>query len=272
VDSPVGFVELTERQQRMWATGHFHRIGVTQVIVGELLVQSLRVRADDRVLDVAAGAGNTALAAARRFASVVASDYVPDLLERASVRATAEGLVLETQVADAQALPYEDGSFDVVTSTFGAMFAPDQSRTAAELLRVLRPAGRLGMANWTPSGFVGEMFALGAAFLPPPAGLLPPTRWGTPDGLAELLGDVTVRTRFADFVYPSPEFMLEHFRTWFGPTATTFAALDAGGQERFAAELLALYAKHDEAADGTVLIRSPYLEVVVERPTGIEPA
>ncbi|MFN2539990.1 MAG: class I SAM-dependent methyltransferase [Mycobacteriales bacterium] len=268
----MDFAAVTARQQQMWATGDFHRIGVAQVVVGERLVRSLRVRAGERVLDVAAGAGNTALAAARRFADVVATDYVPDLLATAARRAAAEGLPLETAVADAQDLPYPDASFDVVTSTFGAMFAPDQARTAAELLRVLKPGGRLGMANWTPSGYVGEMFTLGASFAPPPPGLQPPSRWGTPEGLAELLGEVTVRTRTADFVYPSREFMLEHFRSWFGPTATTFASLGAAGQERFAAALLDLYARHDEAGDGTVLIPSPYLEVIVERPTGIEPA
>ncbi|MCU1621586.1 MAG: SAM-dependent methyltransferase [Frankiales bacterium] len=268
----MDLADVTARQQRMWATGDFHRIGVAQVGVGERLVRSLRVRAGERVLDVAAGAGNTALAAARRFASAVATDFVPDLLDRARIRAEAEGLTLETAVADAQDLPYEDGSFDVVVSTFGAMFAPDQERTASELLRVLRPGGRLGMANWTPTGFVGEMFALGAAAVPPPPGLRPPTRWGTPEGLAELLGPVTVRTQTTDFVYPSPEFMLEHFRSWFGPTAAAFAVLDEAGQQRYTADLLALYLRHDEAGDGTVLIPSPYLEVVLERPTGIEPA
>ena len=266
----MDFAELTARQQQMWATGDFHRIGVAQIGVGERLVRSLGVRAGWRVLDVAAGAGNTALAAARRFAEVTATDYVPDLLERADHRAEAEGLTLVTEVADAQDLPFEPGSFDVVTSTFGAMFAPDQEKTASELLRVLRPGGKVGMANWTPDGFVGEMFALGAKYNPPPKGVRPPTRWGTEPGLAELFGsrgvDVQVRTRRAEFVYPSPEFTLDYYRTWFGPTATAFAGLDEDGQQQMAADLLSLYAAHNTVDDGTVLIPSPYLEVVATKP------
>ena len=266
----VDFVELTARQQQIWATGDFHRIGVAQVVVGERLVRSLAVRAGQRVLDVAAGAGNTALAAARRFADVTATDFVPDLLERAEHRAEAEGLTLVTEVADVQDLPFESGTFDVVTSTFGAMFAPDQERTASELLRVVRPGGKVGMANWAPNGFVGEMFALGARYNPPPPGLRPPTRWGTEQGLGELFGsrgvDVQVRTRRAEFVYPSPEFTLDYYRSWFGPTATAFAALDDEGQERMAADLIALYRSHNTVDDGTVLIAAPYLEVVATKP------
>ena len=266
----MDFAELTARQQQMWATGDFHRIGVAQIGVGERLVRSLGVRAGQRVLDVAAGAGNTALAAARRFANVTATDYVPDLLERADHRAEAEGLTLVTEVADAQDLPFEPGSFDVVTSTFGAMFAPDQEKTASELLRVIRPGGKVGMANWTPDGFVGQMFALGAKYNPPPPGVRPPSRWGTEAGLAELFGsrgvDVHIRTRHAEFVYPSPEFTLDYYRTWFGPTATAFASLDEEGQEQMAADLLALYAANNTVDDGTVLIAAPYLEVVATKP------
>lgn len=265
----VDFAAVTTRQQAMWATGDFHRIGVAQVGVGERLVRSLKVRAGERVLDVAAGAGNTALAAARRFAEVLATDYVPDLLRHADERAAAEGLPLETAVADAQDLPYEDASFDVVTSTFGAMFAPDQSRTASELIRVLRPGGRLGMANWRPDGMIGEMFALGARYLPPPEGVLPPSRWGTADGLRELLGeatsDVAIRTRTSDFVYPSIDYMLEYFKTWFGPTALAFASLDSDGQASFAADLTALWDRYNVAEDGTVLSPGSYLEVVATK-------
>ena len=258
---------VTARQQSMWATGDFHKIGVAQPIVGERLVRTLGIRAGERVLDVAAGAGNTALAAARRWAVVTATDYVPDLLVRARARAEAEGLELKTDIADAQALPFADCSYDVVTSTFGAMFAPDQDKTAREMVRVLAPAGgRLGMANWTPDGRVGEMFALGGRHVPAPANIRPPTRWGTEEGLNELLGglvgDLRVRVRTTEFVYPSAEFMLSYFRTWFGPTATQFAALDEDGQAAFAQELLALYQRHNQADDGTILIRSPYLEVV----------
>jgi SAM-dependent methyltransferase len=265
----VDFAAVTTRQQAMWATGDFHRIGVSQIGVGERLVRSARVRAGERVLDVAAGAGNTSLAAARRFAEVLATDYVPDLLGHAQTRAAAEGLPLKTEVADAQALPYDDHAFDVVVSTFGAMFAPDQQRTADELLRVTRPGGRIAMANWTPSGMVGEMFALGARYLPPPEGVRPPSRWGTEDGLRELFGDaigeLTLRERTADFVYPSLDFMLEYFRTWFGPTAMTFAALDAERQASFAAELVEVWGRHNTVDDGSVLSPGRYLEVVATK-------
>lgn len=260
---------VTQTQQAMWSTGDFHRIGVAQVIVGERLVRSVGVRAGERVLDVAAGAGNTALAAARRWAVVTASDYVPDLLDRAQVRAEAEGLQLATEVADVQQLPFGDGSYDVVTSTFGAMFAPDQQRTANELLRVLPSGGRLGMANWVPDGYVGELFALGARYVPPPPGVLPPVRWGTQEGLRELLGggvvDIRSRQRTCEFVYPSVDFMVEYFRTWFGPTATQFAALDSDGQAALTKDTAALIGKHNVATDGTVIVPSGYLEVVATK-------
>lgn len=234
----VDFAGVTARQQQMWATGDFHRIGVAQVVVGELLVRAVGVRAGQQVLDVAAGAGNTALAAARRFGDVTATDYVPDLLGTAARRAEAEGLPMKTEVADAQNLPYADASFDVVLTTFGAMFAPDQDRTASELLRVLKPGGRLGMANWTPTGFVGRMFAVGAKHVPPPPGLSPASRWGTEAGLQDLLGSrgasLEIRERETEFVYPSLTYMLELYRSWFGPTATQFASLNETDQEAFA--------------------------------------
>ena len=262
----IDYKAITERQQAMWATGDFHRIGVAQVGVGERLVRSVPVLAGDRVLDVASGAGNTALAAARRFADVLATDYVPDLLGHAEKRAEAEGLPLRCEVADAQALPYDDASFDVVLSTFGAMFAPDQERTAAELMRVLRPGGRLGLACWTPDGMIGEMFAIGARYLPPPEGLRSPARWGTRAGIEELIGShsasIQTRVRRADFTYPSAEFMLEWFKNWFGPTATAFAALDGERAEGYSAEVIALLSRHNLADNGTLLIPSDYLESV----------
>lgn len=265
----VDFAAVTDRQQAMWATGDFHRIGVMHVGVGERLMRSLQVRAGERVLDVAAGSGNAALAAARRFADVLATDYVPDLLGHAAERAQAEGLPLETAVADVQDLPYPEGTFDVVISTFGAMFAPDQERAAGEMIRVLKPGGRLGMANWTPDGMIGEMFALGARYLPPPEGVRPPSRWGTEEGLNELLGDsvsdVAIRTRTSDFVYPSIEFMLEYYKQWFGPTATILASLDVAGQTAFLDDLAACFSRHNIARDGTVLSRGAYLEVVATK-------
>ncbi|MCA1683138.1 MAG: class I SAM-dependent methyltransferase [Actinobacteria bacterium] len=202
----MDLASVTARQQAMWATGDFHRIGVGQVGVGERLARSLEIRAGEN-------------------------------------------------------------AFDVVTSTFGAMFAPDQEKTASELLRVARAGGRIGMANWTPEGFIGEMFAVGARYLAPPQGVQPPTRWGVAEGLHALFGDalddVRIRLRTTDFVYPSPTFMLDYFRAWFGPTATQFAALEPDGQAALADDLLALFQQHNVARDGTVLARGQYLEVVV---------
>jgi SAM-dependent methyltransferase len=265
----VDFAEVTVRQQQQWATGDFHRIGVAQVVVGERLVRAVRVYAGQQVLDVAAGAGNTSLAAARRFGDVIASDFVPDLLATAARRAEAEGLPLKTEVADAQNLPYPDASFDVVLTTFGAMFAPDQEKTASELLRVLKPGGRLGMANWTQTGFIGRLFAVAAKHVPLPPGLHPPSRWGTGEGLQELLGSrgasLEIKERETDFIYPTAAYMLELYRTWFGPTATGFASLDEAGQEAYAADLMALYADWNQGPGDTVLIPATYLEVVATK-------
>jgi SAM-dependent methyltransferase len=268
---PPAFEDVTERQRVMWANGDFHRIGVSQVVVGELLVRALRVHAGERVLDVAGGAGNTALAAARRWADVTCTDYVPDLLTHATARAAAEGLPLRTGVADAQALPFPDASFDVVTSTFGAMFAPDQPTTASELLRVLRPGGRLGMANWTPGGWVGEMFALQVRHLPPPPGLRPPTVWGTREGLEELFaGRVEFREtseQHVDFVHHSTTTLFELFRSWFGPVATVLARVDPDQAAVFTGEWIAVADRHNVATDGTCEIPSPYLQVVAVKRT-----
>ncbi len=257
---------LNRRQQGAWATGDFHRVGVAQVVVGELLVRSLHVHAGEKVLDVAGGAGNTALAAARRWAEATCADYVPALLERAETRANAEGLPLTTMVADAQDLPFPDASFDVVTSTFGAMFAPDQQQTARELLRVLRPGGQLGMANWTPEGWAGRQFGLAATYAPPPPGLRPPSAWGTEQRLGELFGDgvsnLSVERRYADITHHDAESLFEWFRTWFGPVATMYASLEEGPREQFARDWIALAQECNVAVDGTCEIPTEYLEVI----------
>ncbi len=261
--------EVTRGQQAVWSRGDFHRIGVSQVVVGELLVRALDVHAGERVLDVAGGAGNTALAAARRWAQVTCTDYVPDLLGHAQARADVEGLSLTTRTADAQALPYPDGSFDVVTSTFGAMFAPDQGRTAAELIRVLRPGGRLGMANWTPDSWVGAQFGLQARYLPPPDGVLPPAVWGTRRRLEELLAglvdDLQLTTQVAHFVHHSTADLFALFRDWFGPVATAMTRLPADRAAAFARDWTALADQHNTATDGTCDIASAYLEVVATK-------
>src|SRR6476661_6181534 len=239
----------------MWSRGDFHRIGVSQVAVGELLARALHIHAGERVLDVAGGAGNTALAAARRWARVTCTDYVPELLERARERARAEGLPMQTNPADAQALPYPDGSFDVVTSTFGAMFAPDQHATAAELMRVLRPGGRLGMANWTPESWVGEKFQLQARYLPPPDGVLPPTAWGTLERLENLIGgevsDLTTSQEYVEMVHHSTTSLFGLFRDSFGPLVSVLARLDPDRADAFAREWVDLADRHNVATDGT---------------------
>ena len=263
------YAGITQVQQKMWATGDFHRIGVGQVIVGERLARALHVHSGEKVLDVAGGAGNTALAAARRWADVTCTDYVPDLLEHARARAEAEQLPLRTEVADAQDLPYPDAFFDVVTSTFGAMFAPDQPRTAKELLRVLRPGGRLGMANWTPQGWIGSMFRLSAEFRPLPPGVEPPILWGTRERLEELLGEgtqsLTIRERSLDFVYHSAAALFDLFAEYFGPMASMWQAIDREEREKYRFAWISLADELNTAVDGTLCVPSTYLEVVAVR-------
>jgi SAM-dependent methyltransferase len=262
----VDLGKITERQQKMWSTGDFHRIGVSLLVMGEMLVRALHVHAGEKVLDVAGGAGNTALAAARRWAEVVCTDYVPELLGHAQRRAEAEGLPLRTQVADAQQLPFGDGAFDVVTSTLGAMFAPDQSRTASELLRVLRGGGRLGMANWTPQSWIGSQFALLARFVPPPPGLVSPGVWGSEEWLRELFGDrvssLVIRRLQVEICYHDTTGLFELFREWFGPVSTVWGTLAGPQREKFRDSWIALADTFNIARDGTCEMPFEYLEVV----------
>jgi ubiquinone/menaquinone biosynthesis C-methylase UbiE len=262
----VDLGKITERQQKMWSTGDFHRIGVGQIVVGEMLVRSLHVHARERVLDVAGGAGNTALAATRRGADVICSDYVPELLQRAERRAEVEGLPLRTQVADVQQLPFDDGTFDVVTSTFGAMFAPDQSRTAYELLRVLRRGGRLGMVNWTPQSWAGAQFGLVAQFVPPAPGVVPPSAWGTEERVRELFSDrvssLETTRQHAEVCYHDTAGLFELFREWFGPVSTVWHTLEKPQQEKFRDSWIALAEEFNVARDGTCEIHSDYLQVI----------
>ena len=212
------FAAIKQRQQATWASGDFAIIGVTLQIVGESLAEAADVRADERVLDVAAGNGNATLAAARRFAEVTSTDYVPELLDKGRIRAAAESLPVTFRVADAEALPFRDGEFDVVLSTFGAMFTPDHSRTAWEMMRVTRPGGRIGLVNWTPEGFIGQLFKVIGAHLPPPAGLQSPALWGTEPHLVELFGpqaaSIRCERRKFNFRYNSAAHWLEVFRTY----------------------------------------------------------
>ena len=257
------------RQQAMWASGDFGRIGVRLQSVGESLCEAVDLLATDRVLDVAGGNGNAALAAARHFADVTCTDYVPALLEQARRRAEADGLSLTCEVADAEALPYADESFDVVLSTFGVMFAPNQERAAAELLRVCRPGGRIGLANWSPGGFLGRLFALVGSFVPPPVGAPSPMAWGSEPRLVELFGPQAAGLRATrrnyTFRFRSAEHWIEMFRTYYGPIHRAFAALDPTGQAAFHAALLDLLRRENRGRGEALVLPGEYLEVVVTK-------
>jgi len=260
---------LKARQQATWSSGDYAVIGTTLQIVGEELCEALDVRSGQKVLDVAAGNGNASLAAARRWCNVVATDYVSALLERARERAIAERLEIEFREADAEALPFTDGAFDVVLSTFGVMFTPDQERAAAEMLRVCKPGGKIGLANWTPAGFIGQIFKAIGKHAPPPAGAKSPALWGTPARIAELFGPhaTPVASQHRNFVfrYRSPEHWLEVFKTFYGPVLRTFATLQPGAQAALQRDLMAVIDQFNRSGDGSMVVPSEYLEVVVAR-------
>jgi SAM-dependent methyltransferase len=257
------------RQQAAWSTGNYAVVGTTLQIVGEQLCEALDPRSGWRVLDVAAGNGNATLAAARRGCTVTSTDYVPSLLEAGRLRAQVEGHDIAFQEADAEKLPFADASFDAVLSTFGVMFTPDQEQAAREMLRVCRPGGKIGLANWTPESFIGQLFKTIGKYVPPAAGLKSPALWGTQARLQELFGAgaraLHIHSREFVFRYHSPEHWIEVFRTYYGPMNKTFAALDAERQATFQQELLALMAARNRSGDATLVLPSEYLEVVIER-------
>jgi ubiquinone/menaquinone biosynthesis C-methylase UbiE len=261
-------VALKARQQVAWSSGNYAVVGTTLQIVGETLCEALDLRAGQTVLDVAAGNGNATLAAARRWGDVTSTDYVPALLQQGASRAEAEGLRVSFLEADAENLPFPDASFDVVLSTFGVMFTPDHDRAAAELLRVCRPGGKIGMANWTPEGFIGQLFKTIGLHLPPPTGARSPALWGNRDRLGEMFGarsGLAIKERTFAFRYGSPAHWLEVFRTWYGPVLKAFAALSPEGQAALERDLVALIERFNRATDGTVVIPSAYLEVVATK-------
>lgn len=265
----IDFDALKLRQQAIWSSGNYAVVGTTLQIVGESLAEAVDLRAGECVLDVAAGNGNASLAAARRHASVISTDYVPHLLEKGAARAKAEGLAIQFQVADAEALPFEDESFDVALSTFGAMFTPEHGRTAHEFLRVVRRSGRIGMANWTPEGFIGQLFRVIGSYAPPPAGLQSPALWGSEPHIVELFGphasDITCVRRIFNFRYRSPAHWLEVFRNDYGPVLKTFAALDAGAQSKLSDDIVALLERLNVGGSGSLVVPGEYLEVVVTK-------
>ncbi len=257
------------KQKMAWTAGDYAVVGTTLQIVGETLCEAVDLRAHERVLDVAAGNGNASLAAARRFARVTALDYVPALLQHAQARAKAERLPLELREGDAENLDLDDASFDVVLSTFGVMFTPDQEQAARELLRVCRSGGRIGLANWTPEGFIGRIFQLIGRRVPPAPGVRPPSAWGTEARIQELfgVGATTIRSTKRHFVfrYASPAHWIDVFRNYYGPVQKAFGALDAEGQAALETELTELLRSFDISAGASLVIPSEYLEVVVER-------
>jgi ubiquinone/menaquinone biosynthesis C-methylase UbiE len=264
------FAAIKVRQKATWASGDYAVVGTTLQIVGETLCEAADLRAGQRVLDVAAGNGNATLAAARRWCEVTSTDYVPTLLERGRERAAAERLnAIDFREADAEALPFDDASFDAVLSTFGCMFAPNPPRVASELLRVCRSGGRIAMANWTPDGFIGQVFKVIGKHVPPPAGVASPALWGTRGRIDELFGaaaaHIAAETRQFMFRYRSAEHMLEVFRGYYGPILKAFAALEVAGQHALAEDLVALMNRFDRAGDGALVIPSDYLEIVITR-------
>ena len=260
---------IKQRQQATWASGDFAVIGTTLQIVGESLAEAADIRAGERVLDVAAGNGNATLAAARRFAHVTSTDYVSTLLDKGRERARAEALPVTFQVADAEALPFADASFDAALSTFGVMFAPDHPRAARELLRVVKSGGRIGLANWTPEGFIGRLFKLIGGYVAPPAGLKSPALWGTLAHLAELFdvspAQIRCERRVFNFRYRSPAHWVQVFRDFYGPTHKAFAALDARGQQALESDIATLLEAMNVAGPGSLVVPGEYLEVVITK-------
>jgi SAM-dependent methyltransferase len=272
VPSPVSTPDLAAiktRQQAVWSSGDYAAIGTTLQIVGENLCEAMDLRAGSRVLDVAAGNGNATLAAARRFCDVVSTDYVATWLAAGHARAQAEGLSVRFQEADAEDLPFPDASFDAVLSTFGVMFTPAQEQAAAELARVCRPGGRIGLANWTPGGFIGQLFKIIGRYAPPAAGLQSPLLWGTQARLDALFGraakTICAEPRNFTFRYRSPEHWVEVFRAWYGPVNKLYAALDATKQDELTRDILDLIDRGNRAGDGSMVLAAEYLEVVIER-------
>ena len=264
----VDLATIKSRQQVAWSSGDYAMIGTTLQIVGEMLCEAVDLRSNQRVLDVAAGNGNATLAAARRFADVMSTDYVGALLDRGRERAKADRLPVTFQVADAEALPFPDANFDVVLSTFGVMFTPNQAQAANELLRVCRPGGKIGMANWTPESFIGHVLKTIGKYVPPAPGMKSPALWGSKTHLDTLFGPkatIAVESKNFVFRYKSPKHWVEIFRNYYGPVVKAFAAIDPEAREALEADLYALLDKFNVAEDGTLVVPSEYLEVVITK-------
>jgi ubiquinone/menaquinone biosynthesis C-methylase UbiE len=257
---------IKERMHKVWTSGNYAKIGNPIAIMGELLCEATDLRSGDTVLDVATGSGNTAISAARRFCDVTGMDLAPESIEHARRRAEAEGMDITFEVGDAEDLHYPDASFDVVLSTIGVMFCPNQEKAASELLRVCKPGGKIGLSSWTPDGFTGNMLRTVGKHVPPPPGVKPPSLWGTEERLRELFGEGTssleTTRRTYNFRYPSPEHFVDWFRNYYGPTVRAFAALEPEGQDALARDLKELLEERNVSGDGTLVVPSDYLEMV----------
>jgi ubiquinone/menaquinone biosynthesis C-methylase UbiE len=269
MNAPFDLAAIKGRQQAAWASGDYAVIGTTLQLVGELLAEGCDLRCDERVLDVAAGNGNATLAAARRGCKVTSTDYVSTLLDRGAERAKADRYDVEFKVADVEALPFADASFDAVLSTFGVMFAPDHAQSAAEMARVCRPGGRIGLANWTPAGFIGQLFKTLGKHVPPPAGAQPPSLWGTQAHLETLFGvraaSISITPRIFNFRYRSAAHFVDVFRTWYGPVHKAFGALPSDSQVALERDMIALLDSLNGAGPGSLVVPSEYVEIVVTR-------
>jgi ubiquinone/menaquinone biosynthesis C-methylase UbiE len=263
------YAAIKTKQKATWGSGDYGRVGITLQIAGESLCEAMDIRSGQSVLDVAAGNGNVSLAAARRFCKVVSTDYVPSLLEQSRIRATAEKLAIDYREADAENLPFDDTSFDNVVSTFGVMFAPNQGQAAAELIRVCKKGGKIGLANWTPDGFVGQVFKNVQRYVPPPPGVNSAAAWGTEAFIDKQFGayasKIEISPRQFTFRYHSPEHWLDIFSTYYGPMLKAFEALDEAAAESLRNEIVRLIGQHNRATDGTMVVPSDYLEIVISR-------
>jgi len=263
------YAAIKSKQNAAWAAGDYGKVGVTLQIAGEELAESMDMAPDTRVLDVAAGNGNATLAFARRFCAVTSTDYVAALLESGKARADVEGLDIRFQVADAENLPFDDDAFDAVVSTYGVMFTPNQQQSAGEMIRVCRSGGKVGMANWTPESFIGQLFKTLGKHIAPPAGVKSPGLWGSREWIAEHFGaqaeSVSYTLKNFVFRYRSPDHFVDYFRTYYGPMQKAFLALDAEGRIALARDLHALIDAFNTATDGSVRIPSEYAEIVVTK-------
>jgi len=263
------FTAVKTKQQAAWSSGDYAVVGTTLQIVGERLVETVDVNSNHRVLDVAAGNGNASLAAARHFAEVISTDYVPELLSRGRERAQAERLDITFQEADAEKLPFKNDHFDIVLSTFGVMFTPDHEKAANEMLRVVKRGGKIGLANWTPESYIGQVFKTIGKYVTPPAGVQSPALWGATAHIDELFGaqasSIKAEKRHFVFRYHSPQHMVDIFRTFYGPVLKAFGALDTQKQQALEDDFLALIARFNRAEDGSVVLPSEYLEIVVTK-------